>query len=79
MKATSLGTDDIPFSFTSGNILKRASSIAYMLEIAPPRGDTDRIDVGPPAKTKGNSFVCFFSIKLKLNHYVMIKFKQLLV
>lgn len=40
VKATSLGTDDIPFSFTSGNILKRASSMAYMLEIAPPRGQT---------------------------------------
>lgn len=38
VKATSLGTDDIPFSLTSGNILKRASSMAYMLEIAPPRG-----------------------------------------
>lgn len=38
VKAASLGTDDIPFSFTSGNILKRASSMAYMLEIAPPGG-----------------------------------------
>lgn len=40
VKATSLGTDDIPFSFTSGNILKRANSMAYILEIAPPRGQT---------------------------------------
>lgn len=38
VKAASLGTDDIPFSFTSGNILKRASSMAYMLEMAPPGG-----------------------------------------
>lgn len=40
VKAASLGTEDIPFSFTSGNILKRASSMAYMLEIAPPGGHT---------------------------------------
>lgn len=40
VKAASLGTEDIPFSFTSGNILKRASSMAYMLEIAPPVGHT---------------------------------------
>lgn len=47
VKATSLGTDDIPFSFTSGNILKRASSMAYMLEIAPPRGRTGKTSVSP--------------------------------
>lgn len=47
VKATSLGTDDIPFSFTSGNILKRASSMAYMLEIAPPRGRRGQSGVSP--------------------------------
>lgn len=45
VKATSLGTDDIPFSLTSGNILKRASSMAYILEIAPPRGQTGLLDL----------------------------------
>lgn len=34
----SLGTAAIPFSLTSGNILKRAISMAYMLDIAPPKG-----------------------------------------
>lgn len=43
VKATSLGTDDMPFSFTSGNILKRASSMAYMLEIDPPGGQTEML------------------------------------
>lgn len=43
VKATSLGTDDMPFSFTSGNILKRASSMAYMLEIDPPGGQTQML------------------------------------
>lgn len=38
VKAASRGTEDMPFSFTSGNILKRASSMAYMLEMAPPAG-----------------------------------------
>lgn len=51
VKATSLGTDDIPFSFTSGNILKRASSMAYMLEIAPPRGQTGRCGVTQTSQT----------------------------
>lgn len=38
VKAMSLGTAAIPFSLTSGNILKRAISMAYMLDMAPPRG-----------------------------------------
>lgn len=59
VKATSLGTDDMPFSFTSGNILKRASSMAYMLEIDPPGGQTEmlqsqRRDAGVPVETKQN-------------------------
>lgn len=33
----SLGTAAIPFSLTSGNILKRAISMAYMLDMAPPK------------------------------------------
>lgn len=36
VKATSLGIAAIPFSLTSGNILKRAINIAYMLDMAPP-------------------------------------------
>lgn len=55
VKATSLGTDDIPFSFTSGNILKRASSMAYILEIAPPRGQTGLSDLQPPNVITGKS------------------------
>lgn len=37
VKAMSLGTAAIPFSLTSGNILKRAISMAYMLDMAPPK------------------------------------------
>lgn len=37
VKAMSRGTAAIPFSLTSGNILKRAISMAYMLDMAPPR------------------------------------------
>lgn len=37
VKAMSLGTAAIPFSLTSGNILKHAISMAYMLDMAPPK------------------------------------------
>lgn len=43
VKAMSLGTAAIPFSLTSGNILKRAISIAYMLDIAPPKGQSKKL------------------------------------
>lgn len=42
VNATSLGIAAIPFSLTSGNILKRAINIAYMLDMAPP-GDHSKI------------------------------------
>lgn len=43
VKAMSLGTAAIPFSLTSGNILKRAISMAYMLDMAPPRGHSSTV------------------------------------